>query len=101
MLLLSQGPLVIGPGCLLSGLNVDSSPALRGCPLHDIVLQGHHVRLRDLPCRVFTLTGRLDDWQVRGRCGGTGLLEKPKCDQPLCVPAEPCGKSHLPERALG
>ncbi|XP_032926040.1 L-fucose kinase isoform X1 [Catharus ustulatus] len=58
-----QGPLVIGSGCLLSGLNVDSSPALRGCPLRDIVLQGHHVRLRDLPCRVFTLTGRLDDWQ--------------------------------------
>ncbi|NWY72784.1 FUK kinase, partial [Erithacus rubecula] len=58
-----QGPLVIGPGCLLSGLSVDSSPALRGCPLRDIVLQGHHVRLRHLPCRVFTLTGRLDDWQ--------------------------------------
>ncbi|XP_064526745.1 L-fucose kinase isoform X1 [Pseudopipra pipra] len=58
-----QGPLEIGPGCLLSGLDADSSPALRGCPLRDIVLQGHHVRLRDLPCRVFTLTGRLDDWQ--------------------------------------
>ncbi|XP_032557408.1 L-fucose kinase [Chiroxiphia lanceolata] len=58
-----QGPLEIGPGCLLSGLAADSSPALRGCPLRDTVLQGHHVRLRDLPCRVFTLTGRLDDWQ--------------------------------------
>ncbi|XP_064243132.1 L-fucose kinase isoform X2 [Passer domesticus] len=58
-----QGPLEIGPGCLLSGLDVGSSPALRGCPLRDVVLQGHHVRLRDLPCRVFTLTGRLDDWQ--------------------------------------
>ncbi|OPJ78107.1 L-fucose kinase isoform B [Patagioenas fasciata monilis] len=58
-----QGPLEIGPGCLLSGLAADSSPALQGCPLRDIVLQGHHVRLRDLPCRVFTLTGRLDDWQ--------------------------------------
>ncbi|NWS25046.1 FUK kinase, partial [Polioptila caerulea] len=58
-----QGPLVIGPGCLLSGLSVGSSPALRGCALRDIVLQGHHVRLHDLPCRVFTLTGRLDDWQ--------------------------------------
>ncbi|XP_039236765.1 L-fucose kinase isoform X3 [Pipra filicauda] len=58
-----QGPLEIGPGCLLSGLDADSSPALRGCPLRDVVLQGHHVRLRDLPCRVFTLTGRLDDWQ--------------------------------------
>ncbi|XP_030313845.1 L-fucose kinase [Calypte anna] len=58
-----QGPLEIGPGCLLSGLGVDSSVALQGCPLRDIVLQGHHIRLRDLSCRVFTLTGRLDDWQ--------------------------------------
>lgn len=67
LLLLLQGPLVIGPGCLLSGLDVGSSPALRGHPLRDVVLQGHHVRLHDLPCRVFTLTGRLDDWQVRGQ----------------------------------
>ncbi|XP_037265116.1 L-fucose kinase isoform X1 [Falco rusticolus] len=58
-----QGPLEIGPGCLLSGLAAGSSPALQGCPLHDIVLQGHHVRLRDLPCQVYTLTGRLDNWQ--------------------------------------
>uniref|UniRef100_A0A663MMZ1 Fucose kinase n=1 Tax=Athene cunicularia TaxID=194338 RepID=A0A663MMZ1_ATHCN len=60
-----QGPLEIGPGCLLSGLTTGSSPALRGCPLRDIVLQGHHIQLHNLPCRVFTLTGRLDDWQVR------------------------------------
>uniref|UniRef100_G1MS17 GDP-fucose pyrophosphorylase domain-containing protein n=1 Tax=Meleagris gallopavo TaxID=9103 RepID=G1MS17_MELGA len=59
-----QGPLEIGPGCLLTGLTVGSSSALQGCPLRDVVLQGHHVRLRDLPCRVFTLTGRLDDWQA-------------------------------------
>ncbi|XP_066860811.1 L-fucose kinase isoform X2 [Anser cygnoides] len=58
-----QGPLEIGPGCLLSGLAAGSSPALQGCPLRDVVLQGHHVRLRDLSCRVFTLSGRLDDWQ--------------------------------------
>ncbi|XP_035193004.1 L-fucose kinase isoform X1 [Oxyura jamaicensis] len=58
-----RGPLEIGPGCLLSGLAAASSPALQGCPLRDVVLQGHHVRLRDLPCRVFTLSGRLDDWQ--------------------------------------
>ncbi|XP_075290022.1 L-fucose kinase isoform X2 [Opisthocomus hoazin] len=58
-----QGPLEIGPGCLLSGLTADASPALQRCPLRDVVLQGHHLRLCDLPCRVFTLTGRLDDWQ--------------------------------------
>ncbi|XP_064315301.1 L-fucose kinase isoform X2 [Phalacrocorax carbo] len=58
-----QGPLEIGPGCLLSGLAIGSSLALQGCPLRDVILQGHHIRLRDLPCRVFTLTGCLDDWQ--------------------------------------
>ncbi|NXJ83259.1 FUK kinase, partial [Trogon melanurus] len=58
-----QGPLEVGPGCLLSGLTTSSSPALQSCSLRDIVLQGHHVQLHDLPCRVFTLTGRLDDWQ--------------------------------------
>ncbi|NWU95973.1 FUK kinase, partial [Upupa epops] len=58
-----QGPLQIGPGCLLSGLTADYSPALQGCTLCDVVLQGHHIQLHDLPCRVFTLTGRLDDWQ--------------------------------------
>uniref|UniRef100_A0A8C3JWJ8 L-fucose kinase n=1 Tax=Calidris pygmaea TaxID=425635 RepID=A0A8C3JWJ8_9CHAR len=61
-----QGPLEIGPGCLLSGLSAGSSLALQGCPLRNLVLQGHHVRLRDLSCRVFTLTGCLDDWQVWG-----------------------------------
>ncbi|KFV71411.1 L-fucose kinase, partial [Dryobates pubescens] len=58
-----QGPLDVGPGCLISGLPSGSSPALQGCPLQDVVLQGHHIQLHDLPCRVFTLTGRLDDWQ--------------------------------------
>ncbi|KFP19644.1 L-fucose kinase, partial [Egretta garzetta] len=58
-----QGPLEIGPGCLLSGLTASSSLALQGCPLRDVVLQGHHIRLRDLSCHVFTLTGCFDDWQ--------------------------------------
>ncbi|KAM9289175.1 L-fucose kinase isoform 3-T3 [Morus bassanus] len=58
-----QGPVEIGPGCLLSGIARGSSLALQGCPLRDVILQGHHVQLRDLPCRVFTLTGCLDDWQ--------------------------------------
>lgn len=64
-----QGPLEIGPGCLISGLTSGCSAALQGCPLRDVVLQGHHVRLHALPCRVYTLTGRLDDWQVWGGDG--------------------------------
>ncbi|NXA41609.1 FUK kinase, partial [Eudromia elegans] len=71
-----QGPLEIGPGCLVLGLPAASSAALRSCPLRDVVLQGHHVRLRDLPCRVFTLSGRLDDWQV-GTGGAAGTSPSP------------------------
>lgn len=90
LMLPPQGPLEIGPGCLLSGLTASSSPALQGCPLRDVVLQGHHVRLRDLSCRVFTLSGRLDDWQVReGEVGrdsprGWGVTD------PSMSPPEPC-----------
>lgn len=86
LMLPPQGPLEIGPGCLLSGLAAGSSPALQGCPLRDVVLQGHHVRLRDLSCRVFTLSGRLDDWQVRGRRGGAGLPVGLGCNWPPRVP---------------
>lgn len=91
LLPLPQGPLEIGPGCLVSGLATGSSPALQGCPLRDVVLQGHHVRLHDLPCRVFTLTGRLDDWQVTG---AARWCEAPRkagvLPSPPRPPAEPC-----------
>uniref|UniRef100_A0A452H8L3 L-fucose kinase n=1 Tax=Gopherus agassizii TaxID=38772 RepID=A0A452H8L3_9SAUR len=59
-----QGPLQIGSGCLLTGLDVSSSPALQRCRLRDVVLQGHAIRLRDVLRQVFTLTGRHDDWQA-------------------------------------
>ncbi|NWY90532.1 FUK kinase, partial [Loxia curvirostra] len=88
-----QGPLVIGPGCLLSGLDVGSSAALRGCPLRDIVLQGHHVRLRDLPCRVFTLTGRLDNWQVRGQEVAQGSQQSPSVTSPSVSLQSPVQKA--------
>uniref|UniRef100_A0A674IQY7 L-fucose kinase n=1 Tax=Terrapene triunguis TaxID=2587831 RepID=A0A674IQY7_9SAUR len=59
-----QGPLQIGSGCLLTGLDVSSSPALQRCRLRDVVLQGHAIRLRDVLRQVFTLTGRNDDWKA-------------------------------------
>uniref|UniRef100_A0A8C3HR40 Fucose kinase n=1 Tax=Chrysemys picta bellii TaxID=8478 RepID=A0A8C3HR40_CHRPI len=45
-----QGPLQIGSGCLLTGLDVSSSPALQRCRLHDVVLQGHAIRLPTSHC---------------------------------------------------
>uniref|UniRef100_A0A670KG69 Fucose kinase n=1 Tax=Podarcis muralis TaxID=64176 RepID=A0A670KG69_PODMU len=61
-----KGPLEIHPGCLLTGLDMASSVVLRSYLLRDVVVQGHTVRLRGIPCKVFTLSGHHDDWQVCG-----------------------------------
>ncbi|KAK1330581.1 hypothetical protein QTO34_010776, partial [Cnephaeus nilssonii] len=61
-----QGPIHIGTGCFVSGLDAAQSEALHGLELHDLVLQGHHVRLHGAPVRVFTLVGRLDSWERQG-----------------------------------
>ncbi|XP_068943745.1 L-fucose kinase isoform X2 [Petaurus breviceps papuanus] len=68
-----QGPIHIGPGCLLLGLDRASSSALHGLALHDLILQGHHIQLRDTSIQVFTLIGRQDDWQSPALGKGTYL----------------------------
>ncbi|KYO37017.1 L-fucose kinase isoform C [Alligator mississippiensis] len=68
-----QGPLKIGSGCLLTGLDMASSLALQSCQLQNIVIQGHCIRLQDMPCKMFTLTGHHDDWQSPAGDGGTYL----------------------------
>ncbi|XP_074864421.1 L-fucose kinase [Carettochelys insculpta] len=68
-----QGPLQIGSGCLLTGLAASASPALQRCQLRDLVLQGPALRLRDVLCQAFTLTGRLDNWQSPAGESGTYL----------------------------
>ncbi|XP_060131908.1 L-fucose kinase isoform X3 [Zootoca vivipara] len=68
-----KGPLEIHTGCLLTGLDVASSVALRSYLLRDVVVQGHTVRLRGIPCKVFTLSGHHDDWQSMAEEGGTYL----------------------------
>ncbi|XP_036604711.1 L-fucose kinase [Trichosurus vulpecula] len=68
-----QGPIHVGPGCLLLGLDRASSSALHGLALHDLILQGHHILLRDTSIRVFTLIGRQDNWQSPALGNGTYL----------------------------
>ncbi|XP_053255380.1 L-fucose kinase isoform X4 [Podarcis raffonei] len=68
-----KGPLEIHTGCLLTGLDVASSVAFRSYLLRDVVVQGHTVRLRGIPCKVFTLSGHRDDWQSVAEEGGTYL----------------------------
>ncbi|XP_070616674.1 L-fucose kinase isoform X4 [Erythrolamprus reginae] len=58
-----DGPLHIRSGCLLTGLDAATSVALRSHLLQDVVIQGHAIRLRDMSCKVFTLSGRHDDWR--------------------------------------
>ncbi|XP_015275297.1 PREDICTED: L-fucose kinase [Gekko japonicus] len=60
-----KGPLQIRSGCLLTGLDMASSEDLKSHVLEDVVIQGHAIRLRDIPCKVFTLSGRHDNWQVK------------------------------------
>ncbi|XP_016051894.1 PREDICTED: L-fucose kinase isoform X1 [Miniopterus natalensis] len=61
-----RGPIHIGAGCFVSGLDMAQSKALHGLELHDLVLQGHHLRLHGTPVRAFTLVGRLDSWERQG-----------------------------------
>ncbi|XP_044289983.1 L-fucose kinase isoform X2 [Varanus komodoensis] len=68
-----QGPLQIRSGCLLTGLDVTALGALRSHLLEDVVLQGHAVRLRDITCKVFTLSGCRDHWQSPAQEDGTYL----------------------------
>ncbi|XP_077165835.1 L-fucose kinase isoform X3 [Paroedura picta] len=68
-----KGPLQIRSGCLLTGLDVASSEDLKGHVLEDVVIQGHALRLRDIPCKVFTLSGRHDNWQCPAEKNGTYL----------------------------
>lgn len=59
-----QGPIHIGAGCLVTGLDAAHSKALHGRELRDLVLQGHHTRLHGSLGHAFTLVGRLDSWEV-------------------------------------
>ncbi|XP_067326996.1 L-fucose kinase [Anolis sagrei] len=68
-----KGPLQIRSGCLLTGLDEGSLEALRDHRLEDVVIQGHAVRLKDLSCKVFTLSGRHDQWESPAEEGGTYL----------------------------
>ncbi|XP_036130162.1 L-fucose kinase [Molossus molossus] len=61
-----RGPVHIGASCFASGLDTAQVEALHGLELHDLVLQGHHVRLHGSSLRAFTLVGRLDSWERQG-----------------------------------
>uniref|UniRef100_A0AAQ5YQ57 L-fucose kinase n=1 Tax=Amphiprion ocellaris TaxID=80972 RepID=A0AAQ5YQ57_AMPOC len=60
-----QGPLNIPSGCLLSGLELSTSPCIRQLALcSDIIIQGHWIELGELKLNVYTVMGANDDLQV-------------------------------------
>uniref|UniRef100_A0AAR2J8J5 L-fucose kinase n=1 Tax=Pygocentrus nattereri TaxID=42514 RepID=A0AAR2J8J5_PYGNA len=62
-----QGPIQVQPGCLLSGLDLNSSTYLQHMPLtSDIILQGHRVQLGELKLTVFTVLGAYDSLEAAG-----------------------------------
>ncbi|XP_039618777.1 L-fucose kinase isoform X2 [Polypterus senegalus] len=59
-----RGPLTVKSGCILSGIDLQSSISLQDCTLSDIIIQGHYVKLGDERRRVFTVLGRQDNLEV-------------------------------------
>uniref|UniRef100_A0A672YRS4 L-fucose kinase n=1 Tax=Sphaeramia orbicularis TaxID=375764 RepID=A0A672YRS4_9TELE len=62
-----QGPVNIPSGCLLSGLELSTSPCIRDLALdNDIIIQGHRIVLGELKLNVYTVIGAQDDLESHG-----------------------------------
>uniref|UniRef100_A0A3Q2Z7S8 L-fucose kinase n=1 Tax=Hippocampus comes TaxID=109280 RepID=A0A3Q2Z7S8_HIPCM len=73
-----QGPLRVPFGCLLSGLEASTSPDIARLPLdHDIIIQGHRIKLGDLKLKVYTVMGGLDDLELRCDAQGASFVNIP------------------------
>ncbi|XP_078067282.1 L-fucose kinase isoform X2 [Mustelus asterias] len=72
-----QGSIHVSSGCLLSGVDLMSSVALCQYQLCDVIIQGHHIRLRDLKLKIFSITGRQDDLQVPFTIDSSTFLNVP------------------------
>lgn len=60
-----QGPVQVPSGCLLSGLDLLSSPFIQRLPLSsDIIIQGHRVMLGELKLTVYTVFGAHDSLEA-------------------------------------
>lgn len=67
----NQGPLKVPTGCLLSGLNLTTSPCLWPLQLpRDIIIQGHYIELGDLKLKVYTVMGAQDELEVAFSASG-------------------------------
>ncbi|XP_072278918.1 L-fucose kinase isoform X2 [Pyxicephalus adspersus] len=58
-----QGPLHVGKGCLLTGIDPKGAAGLRGNHLSDVILQSHPIRIQNLSLTVYSLLGANDRLQ--------------------------------------
>ncbi|XP_069595628.1 L-fucose kinase isoform X1 [Ranitomeya imitator] len=72
-----QGPLSVGSGCLLTGIDDSASSALQGHYLKDVILQAHPIRVQSLPLTVYSLLGTDDHLQLPGEGGSPTFLNMP------------------------
>ncbi|KAG8562400.1 hypothetical protein GDO81_015662, partial [Engystomops pustulosus] len=72
-----QGPLCVGSGCLLNGIDHLASSVLQGHKLKDIILQAHPIRVQSLPLTVYSLLGTDDHLKFPDEGGSPTFLNMP------------------------
>ncbi|KAL0967867.1 hypothetical protein UPYG_G00258650 [Umbra pygmaea] len=69
-----QGPVEVYPGCLLSGLDMNSSQIQQLVLTNDLIVQGHRVKLGEMKMTVYTVLGSHDDLNVSSDEDGATFL---------------------------
>ncbi|XP_066439899.1 L-fucose kinase [Eleutherodactylus coqui] len=72
-----QGPLCVGSGCLLTGIDHSASSDFEGCHLKDVILQAHPIQVQSLSVTVFSLMGTDDCLELPAEGGSPTFLNMP------------------------
>ncbi|KAM3920648.1 L-fucose kinase [Leptodactylus fuscus] len=72
-----QGPLCVGSGCLLTGIDHLASSELQGHQLKEVILQAHPIRVQSLPLTVYSLLGTHDYLELLADRGSPTFLNMP------------------------
>ncbi|XP_063801940.1 L-fucose kinase isoform X2 [Pseudophryne corroboree] len=72
-----EGPLTVGSGCLLLGLDHAAASELCGHHLSDVILQAHPIRVQSLSLTVYSLLGTDDELQCPAGGGSPTFLNLP------------------------
>ncbi|CAN2389283.1 L-fucose kinase [Pristimantis euphronides] len=72
-----EGPLFVGSGCLLTGIDHSASSEFQGCHLKDVILQAHPIRVQSLSLTVYSLLGTDDHLELPVDGGSSTILNMP------------------------